>query len=636
VSGAFPPPRWDADAEVYEDDEPSPAKWSLFGGKGPGAAPPAPGSQPAGAQPHFPPPTPGQPHFPPPTPGHPAAPPGPPALPGHPGFGGQGGQGGHAGHPGFGSQGGHAGHPGYPPAERGVPGQGPGGGAGYGATAQFPPPLMGHAPGLMERPAPPPFPPGGVPAAPAPAGPQALESLAAFTEVADGAHFSGEPEVDEEEDVDGSELKSRAQQALMESLGNRLYDASLSEDDLSELVVENLNGFFDDEDVDLSAAQRQRFIREVTDDLLRHGPIEPLLADPSVSEVMVNGLRGIYIEKSGKLVLSKVGFQSEMQLRRVIERIVGRVGRRIDESSPMVDARLPDGSRVNAIIPPLAVDGSTLTIRKFTADSFTVDDLIAFRSLTRPAATLLEGCVRGRLNVVVSGGTGSGKTTMLNVLSSFIPSDERIVTIEDAVELKLRQHHVVRLETRPPNIEGKGAITIRDLVRNSLRMRPDRVVIGECRGGEALDMLQAMNTGHDGSLTTLHANSPRDSLARLETLVLMAGMDLPVRAIREQIAGAVDLIVQISRLKDGSRRITHITEVVGMEGDVITLSDIYTMPEMGVLDDHGKYTGTIVPTGLRPLFADKLADYGIDLPPDTFGRPDGLGFLEPRMGGGRW
>ena len=283
------------------------------------------------------------------------------------------------------------------------------------------------------------------------------------------------------------------------------------------------------------------------------------------------------------------------------------------------------------------MDGSTLTIRKFTADSFTVDDMVAFRSLSRQSAVLLEACVRGRLNILVSGGTGSGKTTMLNVLSSFIPSDERIVTIEDAVELKLRQHHTVRLETRPPNIEGKGAVTIRDLVRNSLRMRPDRVVIGECRAGEALDMLQAMNTGHDGSLTTLHANSPRDTLSRLETLVLMAGMDLPVRAIREQIAGAVDLIVQIARLKDGSRRITHITEVVGMEGDIITLSDIYTMPELGQLDELGKFTGTLLPTGLRPLFAEKLADYGIELPADIFGRPEALGFLDPRSArGGGW
>jgi pilus assembly protein CpaF len=453
-----------------------------------------------------------------------------------------------------------------------------------------------------------------------------------------GYGHDGDDDDDDEGGETGAEIKARAQQSLLESLGNRLYDPSLSEDDLSEMVVQHLAEFFGEGSVTLTPAERQRLTREVTDDLLRHGPIEPFLSDPAVSEVMVNGCKAIYVEKSGKLVLSKVRFANEQQLRRVIERIVGRVGRRIDESSPMVDARLPDGSRVNAIIPPLAVDGSTLTIRKFTADSFTVDDLVAFRSMSRQAAILLEACVRGRLNVVVSGGTGSGKTTLLNVLSSFIPADERIITIEDAVELKLRQHHTVRLETRPPNIEGKGAITIRDLVRNSLRMRPDRVVIGECRAGEALDMLQAMNTGHDGSLTTLHANSPRDTLSRLETLVLMAGMDLPVRAIREQIAGAVDLIVQIQRLKDGSRRVTHITEVVGMEGDIITLSDIYTMPEMGQLDDHGKFTGTLLPTGLRPLFAEKLADYGIELPADIFGRPEALGFLDARggRGGGGW
>jgi len=499
-----------------------------------------------------------------------------------------------------------------------------------------PAPPMQQAPAAHAGPAAPPMRPQAPQGSPMqPGSPMApMSPMAAQPAGGDWAEES-----EEEEEASGEritdDLKARAQQTMLEALGNRLYDPSLSEDDLSRLVVEHLTGFFQTIEVELSPAEQQRFTREVTDDLLRHGPIEPFLSDPSVSEVMVNGTKGIYVEKSGKLTLTTVNFSNDMQLRRVIERIVGRIGRRIDESSPMVDARLPDGSRVNAIIPPLAVDGPSLTIRKFTADSYTVDDLVAFRSLTRESGMLLEACVRGRLNILVAGGTGSGKTTLLNVLSSFIPDDERIVTMEDAVELKLRQHHVVRLESRPANIEGKGAIQIRDLMKNALRMRPDRVVVGECRGGEALDMLQAMNTGHDGSLSTLHANSPRDVLSRLETMVLMAGMDLPVRAIREQVASAVDLIVQVARLKDGSRRVTHITEVVGMEGDIITLSDIYTMPELGPLDETGKFTGTIVPTGLRPLFADKLADHGVELPADIFGRADGLGFLETR-GGSRW
>jgi pilus assembly protein CpaF len=313
---------------------------------------------------------------------------------------------------------------------------------------------------------------------------------------------------------------------------------------------------------------------------------------------------------------------SDQHLRRVIDRIVTSVGRRIDESSPMVDARLQDGSRVNAVIPPLAVDGPSLTIRKFSKDPFQVDDLIEFGSLTRLVADLLEASVRGKLNILVSGGTGTGKTTLLNVLSSFIPDGDRIVTIEDAVELQLHQDHVVRLESRPSNVEGKGEVRIRDLVRNSLRMRPDRIVVGECRGGEALDMLQAMNTGHDGSLSTIHANSPRDCLSRLETLVLMAGVDLPSRAIREQIASAVDMIVQITRMRDGSRRVTNVAEVVGMEGEQITIQDIFSFDYSAGLDEHGRFRGTIQPTGIRPLFSDRLKDLGIELPSGVFGAVD--------------
>jgi pilus assembly protein CpaF len=426
----------------------------------------------------------------------------------------------------------------------------------------------------------------------------------------------------------GADVRERAQNSLLEGLGARLYDPSMTEDAMGELVAEHLANFFDSEDIQFEPEQRARLAQEITDDLLRHGPIEPFLTDPSVNEVMVNGCRSIYIERKGKLILTKTQFASEAQLRRVIERIVGRVGRRIDESSPMVDARLPDGSRVNAIVPPLAVDGPTLTIRKFTADGFTIDDLVRTKSVTPEVAGLLEVCVRGRLNILVSGGTGSGKTTLLNILSSFIPVDERIVTIEDAVELRLRQPHVIRLESRPPNVEGKGAVLIRDLVRNSLRMRPDRIVVGECRGGETLDMLQAMNTGHDGSLSTLHANSPRDALSRIETMVLMAGMDLPVRAIREQVASAVDLIVQVARLRDGSRRVTHLSEVVGMEGDVITMNDVFVLNDYGDMDENGLFTGSLKPTGIRPLFADKLNDHGIRVPEELFGDTYGL-----RLGG---
>ena len=361
-----------------------------------------------------------------------------------------------------------------------------------------------------------------------------------------------------------------------------------------------------------------------------YGPIEKLLGDENVSEVMVNGPDFVYVERGGKVERDGTTFVDADHLRRVIDKIVSAVGRRVDESTPMVDARLPDGSRVNAVIPPLAIGGPFLTIRKFSKDPLQVDDLIRFGSLNAASARFLQACVVGKLNVIVSGGTGSGKTTLLNVLSSFIPSNERIVTIEDAKELQLQQDHVLCLESRPPNVEGRGEVSIRDLVKNSLRMRPDRIVIGECRSGEALDMLQAMNTGHDGSLTTLHSNSPRDALARLETLVLMSGYDLPVRAIREQTAGAVDMVVQLSRLRDGSRRVTHITEVQGMEGDVITLQDVFLFDFAAGVDEHGKFRGQLKATGVRPRFVEKLADQGIRLGPEVFS-PGGDG-SRPGMG----
>jgi pilus assembly protein CpaF len=362
---------------------------------------------------------------------------------------------------------------------------------------------------------------------------------------------------------------------------------------------------------------RKKVVEELIHDLTGFGPINPLLLDPEVSEVMVNGPNQVYVERGGKLELSYVQFRDDEHVMNIIEKIVSPICRRVDESSPMVDARLPDGSRVNVIIPPLSLKGPTITIRKFSKEPFTIDNLIDFGTITRDMAIFLEACVKARLNIFVSGGTGSGKTTSLNVLSSFIPSDERIVTIEDAAELQLSQEHVVSLESRPPNIEGKGAITIRDLVRNSLRMRPERIVIGEVRGGEALDMLQAMNTGHDGSLATGHSNSPRDMISRLETMVLMAGIELPVKAIREQIAGAIDLIIQQSRLKDGTRKITNITEVQGMEGDVIVLQDIFVFRQSGV-DEHGKISGKLVPTGVRPKYFERLETSGIHIPASVF------------------
>ena len=414
-------------------------------------------------------------------------------------------------------------------------------------------------------------------------------------------------------------LKKRAQEALFVKLGPRLYDASLSEDDIQEIVSTDLDQAMEGESAPFSAEERRAIVRQIREDILGYGPIHMFLEDDSITEIMVNAEERIYIERDGKIEETEARFASRQHLRRVIDRIVAQVGRRIDESSPMVDARLPDGSRVNAVIPPLSVDGPVLTIRVFAKDPFQVQDLIDLGTMSPEVADLIQRVVEGKLNVLVSGGTGTGKTTMLNVLSGFIPADERIVTIEDAVELQLHQRHVIRLESRPPNVEGRGEVKIRDLVRNALRMRPDRIVVGEVRGGEALDMLQAMNTGHEGSLSTVHSNSPRDTLSRLETMVLMAGVDLPARAIREQIAAAVDLIVHLSRMRDGSRRIVQISEVVGMEGDTITIQDVFRFDYSAGRDEDGRFLGDIKPTGIRPQFTDRLAESGIEVPASVFG-----------------
>ena len=405
-----------------------------------------------------------------------------------------------------------------------------------------------------------------------------------------------------------AEFKARVHDALFERLGMRLFEAT-SEEKMQALVVDEIASLMNANESALSLQERQLLVRDIARDVMGLGPLEQFLEDPTVTEVMVNGGDNIYVERSGLIERTGVHFMSEEHLRRVIERIVSSVGRRVDESSPMVDARLADGSRVNVIVPPLSLDGSILTIRKFAADPFQVDDLIAMGSINDQVAGLLSAAVEGGLNVLVSGGTGTGKTTLLNVLSTFVPIEERIVTIEDAAELQLHQQHVIRLESRPSNAEGNGEVAIRDLVRNALRMRPDRIIVGEVRGAEALDMLQAMNTGHDGSLSTVHANAPRDALSRLETMVLMAGYDLPTRAIREQISSALHLIVQIERFRDGSRRVSHITEVVGMEGEIITLQDIFRFDFQ---------SQTLVATGIRPEFIDKLAERNVSVPGDLF------------------
>ena len=396
-----------------------------------------------------------------------------------------------------------------------------------------------------------------------------------------------------------------------------LIEKKVDMNSLREVVARISTSVMDKESTMVPQSERNRIIPEVLDEVLGFGPIEPLLKDSTISEIMVNNANQVYIERNGKLELTDVAFRDDNHVMQIIEKIIAPIGRRIDESSPMVDARLPDGSRINAIIPPLSLKGPVLTIRKFSKEPYQVNDLIKFGTWTKEVADFLKACVEGKLNIIVSGGTGSGKTTTLNILSAFIPSNERIVTVEDAAELQLRQEHVVTLESRPANIEGKGQITMRDLVKNCLRMRPDRIIVGEVRGGEALDMLQAMNTGHDGSLTTGHANSPRDMLARLETMVLMAGMNLPDKAIREQTAAAINLIIQQSRLPDGSRKITNITEILGMEGDVVTMQDIFVFEPQG-RDESGYIIGNFKPTGIRPKFMDKLTNNGIKVSNEVF------------------
>ncbi len=420
------------------------------------------------------------------------------------------------------------------------------------------------------------------------------------------------------QDSKWDELKTRVQNKLVSELDPKLDLANLEE--VKRTIEEKFQQTLEEEGVTVTRLERQNLFEQIVAEILGHGPIEPLLQDDTISEVMVNGPKSVWIEQAGKLRRTNITFQDNDHVMRVIDRILSRVGRRCDESVPYADARLPDGSRVNVIIPPCSLVGPVITIRKFKRNPLTVDDMLRFGTYTPELVELLKACVQARLNIIVSGGTGTGKTVQLNIMSSFIPNDERIITIEDAAELQLRQEHVISLEARPPNIEGKGAVTIRDLVRNALRMRPERIVVGECRGGEAFDMLQAMNTGHEGSMTTLHANSPRDALRRLETLVLQAGMDLPLRAIRETIASAVHLIIQLERMKDGSRKVVNVTEVQGMEGDVIVMQDLFIFEQTGY--EGGKVLGRLRPTGIRPKFMDKIEALGINLPPEIFGVTD--------------
>jgi len=411
------------------------------------------------------------------------------------------------------------------------------------------------------------------------------------------------------------DLKTRVQNKLLSELDPSM-DITRT-DDVKRTIQDLFEQILAEENIVLSRPERARLFEQIAAEILGFGPLQPLLEDETITEIMVNGPKNVYIERKGKLHRVPVTFESNDHVMRIIDRIVAPLGRRIDESSPYVDARLQDGSRVNAVIPPISLVGPTLTIRKFSKNPITVEQLIQFGSISNEAVQFLKACVEARLNILISGGTGSGKTTLLNVMSGFIPDDERILTIENAAELQLRQEHVVTLESRPPNIEGRGEITIRDLVINALRMRPERIIVGECRGGETLDMLQAMNTGHDGSMTTAHANTPRDALSRIETMCLMAGMELPIRAIREQASSAIDLICQQERMRDGTRKVTYVTEVSGMEGDVITMTDIFVFEQTGM--ESGKIVGRLRPTGLRPKFMDKIEATGINLPPSIFG-----------------
>lgn len=411
---------------------------------------------------------------------------------------------------------------------------------------------------------------------------------------------------------------SKLRSYLLSSISRELDSNPPAMENRRKVISQLLQDAYAATRLQLPTAVREQIFHDILDEILGFGPLQPLLDDPEISEVMVNGPKNIYIERKGKLVKTNISFENDDAVLRVIDKIIMPLGRRIDSESPTVDARLPDGSRVNAVVQPVAIDGPSITIRKFQKDKLTVQQLVGYGSMTQNMADFIRACVIARLNIIISGGTGSGKTTLLNVLSGFIPEDERIVTIEDAAELRLQQDHIVRLETKPPNSEGRNAVSIRELVRNALRMRPDRIIVGECRSGEALDMLQAMNTGHDGSLTTLHANTPRDAISRLETMCLMSGMELPVRVIREQIASAIDVIIQQTRLKDGSRKVTSITEVAGMEGDVVVMTEIFKFEQTGFGAD-GRVLGELKPTGIRPLFGPRLEAAGFKLGPEVFG-----------------
>jgi pilus assembly protein CpaF len=412
-----------------------------------------------------------------------------------------------------------------------------------------------------------------------------------------------------------SELKTRVQNRLLAELDPAMDISDV--DEVRRTIQDLFQQILAEENIILTRPERQRLFEHIADEILGYGPLQPLLSDRNTTEIMVNGAEHVYVERAGRIERAPIKFESDEHVMRIIDRIVAPLGRRVDEASPYVDARLPDGSRVNAVIPPISLIGPVLTIRMFAKDPFTVEQLVEFGTITPEAIEFLKACVQANLNIIISGGTGSGKTTLLNVLSTFIPHDQRIVTIENAAELQLRQEHVVTLETRPPNIEGKGEIDAQQLVVNSLRMRPDRIIVGEIRAGEALDMLQAMNTGHEGSMTTAHANSPRDVLSRIETMTLMSGYDLPVRAIREQIASAIDMIIHVDRLRDGSRKVVSITEIVGMEGDIVTLTDLFVFEQTGYEED--KVVGQLRSTGLRPNFMDKIEAAGIHLSPTIFG-----------------